>query len=53
MFPKDEWENDFKLWVIGSIYCHNSKFKLDQENLNWFKILKLQKKNVVKTHQLV
>ena len=27
MYPKDEWENDFKLWVIGSSYCHNRKFK--------------------------
>jgi hypothetical protein len=24
-FYKDEWENDFKLWVIGSSYCHQSK----------------------------
>ena len=21
-YPKDEWENDFKLWVIGTSYCH-------------------------------
>ena len=21
MYPKDEWDNDFKLWVIGSDYC--------------------------------
>ena len=20
-YPKDEWDNDFKLWVIGSDYC--------------------------------
>ena len=21
--PKAKWENDFKLWVIGSSYCHS------------------------------
>ena len=25
MYPKDEWENDFKLWVIGTSYCHQSR----------------------------
>ena len=27
MYPKDEWDNDFKLWVIGTSYCHSRKFK--------------------------
>ena len=27
MYPKDEWNNDFKLWVIGSDYCSSRKFK--------------------------
>ena len=31
MYPKDEWDNDFKLWVIGTSYCHQRKFVADQE----------------------
>ena len=51
MFPKDEWENDFKLWVIGSSYCHNRQFVSDNETFKWFQSFKTAEKNVVKTHQ--
>ena len=27
-YPKDKWENDFKLWVIGSSYCRYKKLYL-------------------------
>ena len=40
IFPKDEWENDFKLWVIGSSYCHNRQFVADNETFKWFQSFK-------------
>ena len=36
------WENDFKLWVIGRSYCNERMFKVDNETLNGFVLLKLQ-----------
>ena len=51
MFPKDEWENDFKLWVIGTSYCHSRKFVADQETFKWFQSFKNAEENVVKTHE--
>ena len=51
MFPKDEWENDFKLWVIGSSYCHNRQFVSDNETFKWFQSFKTAEQDVVKTHE--
>ena len=51
MYPKDEWENDFKLWVIGTSYCHSRKFKADQETYAWFESFKVAHEEVVRTHQ--
>ena len=51
MYPKDEWDNDFKLWVIGTSYCHSRKFKADQETFKWFQSFKTAQEDVVKTHE--
>jgi len=51
MYPKDEWENDFKLWVIGTSYCHSRKFVADQETFKWFESFKTAEQDVVKTHE--
>ena len=51
MYPKDEWDNDFKLWVIGTSYCHSRKFKADQETYNFFTMFKTAEEEVVKTHE--
>ena len=51
MYPKDEWDNDFKLWVIGTSYCHSRKFKADQETYNFFTIFKTAQEEVVRNHQ--
>ena len=51
MFPKDEWENDFKLWVIGTSYCHSRKFVADQETFKWFESFKVAQEEVVRTHE--
>jgi hypothetical protein len=50
-YYKDTWENDFKLWVIGTSYCHQRKFKTDEETYNWFKSFEVAKNNVEKTHE--
>jgi hypothetical protein len=51
MYPRDEWDNDFKLWVIGTSYCHSRKFKADQETYAWFESFKTAEQEVVRTHQ--
>ena len=51
MYPKDEWENDFKLWVIGTSYCYSRKFVADNETFKWFQSFKTAQDDVVKTHE--
>jgi hypothetical protein len=50
-YPKDKWENDFKLWVIGSSYCHSRNFKVDESTHEFFKMYKQSAENVEKAHQ--
>ena len=51
MYPKDEWENDFKLWVIGTSYCHSRKFDTNSAEFEWFQSFKTAEQEVVRTHQ--
>ena len=51
MKPTDEWNNDFKLWVIGSDYCSSRKFQTDHQTYLWFCSFKNAQEDVVKTHQ--
>jgi hypothetical protein len=51
MFPKDEWENDFKIWVIGSSYCHNRQFATNSAEFEFFQNFKTAEQEVVRTHQ--
>ena len=50
-FVKDTWENDFKLWVIGTSYCHQRKFQTNNETFLWFKNFEVAKENVVLAHK--
>ena len=50
-YHKDTWENDFKLWVIGTSYCHQRKFKAHEETYNWFKSFEVAKENVIMAHK--
>ena len=34
--PVHKWENDFKLWTIGSSYCHSRQYKVDNEYFKLF-----------------
>ena len=48
--PKSKWDNDFKLWVIGSSYCHSRNFKVDENTLEFFKMYNGSADNVIKEH---
>ena len=50
-YHKDKWENDFKLWTIGSSYCHSRQFKVDETTMNFFKMYVASADNVIKEHQ--
>ena len=52
-YPKDKWENDFKLWVIGSSYCHSRNFAVDESTHEFFKTYIVSAENVIKAHQQV
>jgi hypothetical protein len=49
--PKEKWNNDFKLWVVGSSYCHSRHFNVDQNTLDFFKMYKQSAENVIKQHE--
>jgi len=49
--PVAKWENDFKLWTIGSSYCHSRQFKVDESTLNFFKMYVASADEVIKQHQ--
>jgi len=49
--PVAKWENDFKLWVIGTSYCHSRNFKVDENTLEFFKMYRASADNVIKEHQ--
>ena len=50
-FQKDKWENDFKLTVIGTSYCHSSMFETNHQNYLWFKQFNVAKDNVILAHK--
>ena len=49
--PVPKWENDFKLWTIGSSYCHSRNYKVDENTMNFFKMYVSSADNVIKEHQ--
>ena len=51
MYPKDEWDNDYKLWVIGSDYCSSRRFITNHSEYEFFCLFKNAQENVAKTHQ--
>jgi len=49
--PVAKWENDFKLWTIGSSYCHSRNYKVDENTMNFFKMYVASADNVIKEHE--
>jgi len=51
LYHQDSWDNDFKLWVIGSNYCHSRKFETNHEEYLWFKSFETARENIEKSHE--
>ena len=49
--PVAKWEEDFKLWVIGTSYCHSRQFKVDDKAMEFFKMYNQSADNVIKEHE--
>jgi len=49
--PRMKWEEDFKLWTIGSSYCHSRQFKVDDKVMEFFKMYNQSADNVIKEHE--
>jgi hypothetical protein len=49
--PVAKWENDFKLWTIGTSYCHSRQFKVDESTMEFFKMYRASADNVIKEHE--
>jgi hypothetical protein len=50
-YAKDTWDNDFKLWVIGSNYCSSRMYQTNNETYLWFKHFEVAKENVILAHK--
>ena len=51
LYHKDEWENDFKLWTIGTSYCGSRQFKVDEDTIKVFQMYNQAVENVKLSHQ--
>ena len=51
IYHQDEWENDFKLWTIGTSYCHSRQFKVDEDTIKVFQMYNQAVENVKLSHQ--
>ena len=49
--PVAKWEEDFRLWVIGTSYCRSRQFKVDENTFNFFKMYVSSADNVIKEHE--
>ena len=51
MYHKDQWEDDFKIWVIGTSYCHSRQFQTNVKDFEWFNKFKSSQQNVILAHK--
>jgi hypothetical protein len=53
--PKQEWESDdsYKLWVIGTSYCHTRLFNVDSTTFEIFKMFRKTQEDIVRTHEKI
>ena len=49
--PVAKWEEDFRLWVIGTSYCRSRQFRVDENTMNFFKMYVASADNVIKEHE--
>ena len=51
--PNAEWENDFKLWVIGSSYCHSRQFKVNETDYKILNTYNVSRDNLMMAHEKI
>ena len=53
--PVQAWESDdsYKLWVIGTSYCHTRQFKVDETTFEIFKMFRKSQEDLVRTHEKI
>ena len=53
--PVQAWKNDdsYKLWVIGTSYCHTRQFKVDSTTFEIFKMFRKSQEDLVRTHEKI
>ena len=49
--PRGEWEEDFKLWVIGTSYCHSRQFKVDETTFKVLKQFSIAQDKLIEAHE--
>ena len=51
--PNAEWENDFKLWVIGTSYCHTRQFIVNETEFKILNSYNVARDNVIMAHEKI
>ena len=51
--PNAEWENDFKLWVIGSSYCSSRQFKVNETDYKILNSYNVARDNLMMAHEKI
>ena len=52
--PKQAWESDdYKIWVVGTSYCHTRQFKVDETTFEIFQMFRKSQEDLVRTHEKI
>ena len=51
--PNAEWENDFKLWVIGTSYCHSRQFAINEHEYKILNTYNVARDNLIMAHEKI
>ena len=51
--PNAEWENDFKLWVIGTSYCHTRQFIVNETEFKILNSYNVARDNLIMAHEKI
>ena len=46
-------DDDYKIWVVGSSYCHTRQFKVDETTFEIFKMFRKSQEDIVRTHEKI
>ncbi len=51
--PVAEWEKDFKLWVIGTSYCHSRQFAINEHEYKILNTYNVARDNLIMAHEKI